>query len=327
LRVFLPSIRLRVSFLVAVVGVVAGVVVPRNAAAAPAGAAADSEEEKLLHEGVDARRQRDDAKALELFQKAYALHASPRAAAQMGLAEIALGRWPASEAHLEEAIAASNDPWIDKNSKSLRETLTRVHQHVGRLEVLGGPTGAEVVIAGEAQGRLPLTKPIRVRAGDVRFEVRAKGYEPETRTVRVEAGQLTRETVVLGADARTALPTRARMAPTSPLALAARDPATAPGGLTGIAAHVGETPRSQAGAGLRTTGVVLGALGVAAVGAGAVFGWKVRSLSDTASGAHQHSPAADINGSRYETLEWIGYGAGAALLIGGVISYLVGASK
>jgi hypothetical protein len=325
--VFLPTMWVRASSLVALVGgfvfVVAGVV-PRTAASAPARAAADSkEEDQLIHEGVDARRQDEDAKALDLFRQAYAMHASPRAAAQMGLAEVALGRWPEAEAHLEEAVAARNEPWIQKNSKSLNETLARVHQQVGRLDVLGGPTGAEVVIGGEAHGHLPLSKPIRVRAGNVRFEVRAKGYEPETRTVKVEPGQLTRETVVLSAEAPATPPPH--------LALVARDPATAPAGLTGVTEQIGETPGSRApsssGAGLRKTGVVLGALGVAAVGAGVVFGLKVRSESDTASSAQQHVVSADTTGHRDETIQWIGYGAGAALLIGGVISYLIGASR
>src|SRR5690242_7609040 len=54
--------------------------------------AADPTEDELIRQGVESRRHRDDAGALATFQKAYELHKSARAAAQMGLAEFALGR-------------------------------------------------------------------------------------------------------------------------------------------------------------------------------------------------------------------------------------------
>src|SRR5262245_36591458 len=188
----------RVLLLLRFVAVAAVLMGASAAHAAGTNAATNKEEDDLIKQGVDARRKQDDAAALELFTKAYAIRQSPRAVAQMGLAEIALGRWVKAEAHLEEALAATGDPWIKKNGKVLSDSLARVRQEVGLLEVLGGPAGAEVVIAGEPQGTLPLAKPIHVRAAaDVRFELRAPGHETAVRTVRVTGGQLTRETVTL----------------------------------------------------------------------------------------------------------------------------------
>ena len=102
----------------------------------------------------------------------------------MGLAEMALGRWPEAEAHLHEALAASSDTWVSKNAGTLKKALANVRQHLGSLQVLGGPSGAEVVVEGEVRGTLPMEQPIPVRAGECRFDVRAPGFEPITRTVQ-----------------------------------------------------------------------------------------------------------------------------------------------
>jgi hypothetical protein len=186
-------------------------------------AAGDPVEDDLIKQGVESRRQHDDVGALALFEKAYQLHHAPRAAAQIGLAEQALGRWIESEAHLGEALAAASDPWIRKNGSALQEALSHVRRQLGDLEVLGGPGGAEIVIEGQVRGTLPLAKAIRVRAGECRFDVRARGYASLSRTVEIAAGVMTRETVNL-----------------SPLI--ASVPAGEAGGATGTPAFTAPTP-------------------------------------------------------------------------------------
>lgn len=310
--------------------VLGSVVLGSLLAAAPAraaAAAADAGEEELLKQGVDARRRGDDVAAHEMFAKAYAVRHSPRAAAQMGLAEIALGRWVEADAHLEEATAAGSDPWIQKNARTLADSLARVRQEVGSLEVLGSPAGAEVVISGEVRGALPLRKPIRVRSGEVRFEVRAPGHETATRTVRVGAGELTRETVVLAPVSTVAAPPpvaggNAGAATTAP-------PVGTPP-TTGTAPPMVQQPAaapSDGGATLRTTGLVLGAAGVAVTAAGLVFGLKARSAGESDSKNTMFDPDGETSGHGYETLQWIGYGVGLALIAGGVTTYVLGARK
>ena len=117
----------------------------------------------------------------------------------MGLAEVALGRWSDAETHLQEALAVSSNAWIQKNGKTLESSLSSVRDHLGSLQVLGEPAGAEVVIEGEVRGTLPMEKPLRVRAGECRFDVRAKGYESVSRSLQISPGDLTRETVKLSA--------------------------------------------------------------------------------------------------------------------------------
>jgi hypothetical protein len=78
--------------------------------------AAESQEDLFIKQGIEGRRLDDDAGALELFTKAYELHHAPRALAQIGLARMALGLWVQAEADLEGALAATDDPWIRKNT-------------------------------------------------------------------------------------------------------------------------------------------------------------------------------------------------------------------
>jgi hypothetical protein len=79
----------------------------------------------------------------------------------------------------------------------LQESLERVGRQLGDLEILGSPEGAAVVVEGEVRGRLPLEKPLRVRVGACRVDVRAPHFVSLTRSLEITAGALTRETVNL----------------------------------------------------------------------------------------------------------------------------------
>jgi hypothetical protein len=151
----------------------------------------------LIKHGVELRRAGRDQEALEQFRRANELAPSPRALAQIGLAEQALGRWPEAEDHVTQALASAQDAWIAKNRATLEKSLADIGEHLGSLDVLGDPPGAEVLVQGRVAGKLPLTRPLRVTAGSVALEVRAADYLPVTRTVTVAAGQLTRESVAL----------------------------------------------------------------------------------------------------------------------------------
>jgi hypothetical protein len=153
--------------------------------------AADAE--GLLREGIALRRVGKDVAALKKFEEANAAQPSARAVAQIGFAEQALGRWGVADRHLRAALAASNDPWVGKNRRSIDQALEMVAQHVGRLEIIGSPAGGEVLVDGESVGQLPLGGPIAATAGGVAIEVRAPGYVSVVRSARIAVGGLTRE--------------------------------------------------------------------------------------------------------------------------------------
>jgi hypothetical protein len=159
--------------------------------------ASPADAEALIQQGVELRRNKKDQAALKLFEQAYAMDKSPKAAAQIGLAEQALGQWARAARRLQEALASKSDPWINKNRSALEEGATVVGRHVGHLEVTGTPLGAEVVVDGEIVGRLPLSEVIPANAGTVAVQVRAPGYLTVTRGASVSAGELTRESVDL----------------------------------------------------------------------------------------------------------------------------------
>jgi hypothetical protein len=248
------------------------------------GARADDErtEDELIRQGVDARLRGADANAFALFTRAYALRKSPRAAAQLGLAEVALGRWPEAETHIVESLRANDDGWIKRNTRALQESLDHVRDELGSLR-------------------------------------RAAGYRPAARTVQVKPRRLWRESVSLSpqlSSATSKVPSSLQpIAATAPDATVTR-PARPP--------EVPEPSPASPGRGARIAGIVAGGLGAGLVGAGVVLGAKARAAGVDASDASMYDPNAVAAGRRDERLQWIAYGAGAALLTGGVISYVVG---
>src|SRR5581483_1627233 len=164
------------------------------ARAAPAvrAAANDAAVEDLLHRGIELRKKGRDAEALDLFRQAYDLGKTPRAEAQVGLAEQALARWPQGANHLREALATA-DPWIQSHRAVLEEALRVAEQHLGRLQISGGVAGATVSLDGEKIGALPIDKPIPLAPGEHRITVEKEAYSTFSSRATVTAGQ----TVVL----------------------------------------------------------------------------------------------------------------------------------
>jgi hypothetical protein len=76
-------------------------------------------------------------------------------------------------------------------------------------------------------------------------------------------------------------------------------------------------PARQSGGSVSVPGVVLTAAGVAAIGGGVAFGLAARSAATAV--ASQYDPSRDSAGKRDATLQWVGYGVGAAALVTGVI--------
>jgi hypothetical protein len=281
----------------------------RGAAAAPAA----DDEDGLIKAGIERRKHQDDAAALELFKKAYGIRHGARAAAQMGLAEMALGQWVEADAHLAEAMDASGDRWVARNRSTLEEARAKVDAHVGNLELLGGPVGAEIVVDDVVRGRLPLERPLRVRVGEQQVTVRAAKYRSVTLTVQVSAAALTRETVHLVA-ALPEPPERPSDQPSRPTV----------GAVPVVVKAPAEDEPQRGSSALRTTGIVLAATGAAAIGAGIYFGLAARQAGIDNSRRDTYDASADSAGKLDHTLQYVGYAAGGALVAVGVTTYLLG---
>jgi hypothetical protein len=129
------------------------------------------------------------------------LQPSPVATAQIGLAHQALGEWVEAEAELQDGLRERSDPWIAKNRTTLEGALAAVRTHLGGVEVVGLPAGAEIFIDGRRVGVAPLASPVRATIGTVALEVRCAGYLPVVRNVSIAADELSRETVTLTREA------------------------------------------------------------------------------------------------------------------------------
>jgi PEGA domain-containing protein len=163
---------------------------------APAGSSAAS---ALIARGIRLRKSGDDRAALAAFAQAYAEAGSLQALAQMALAEQALGRWVLAHAHLEQALAAHTDPWIDAHRATLETAREEIASRLGQLEVSCNVAGALVEVDGEPIGRTPLPRAVPLVVGQSVLKISAPDHFAVTRQVQVDARALARVDVILTA--------------------------------------------------------------------------------------------------------------------------------
>jgi hypothetical protein len=150
--------------------------------------AADPEAARAIEHGLELRRAQRDEEALAEFRRAYAVEATPRARAQIALAEQALGRWRDAEVDLEAALVSQDDNWIAANRNALEITRTELAGHLATLRVTSNIPGAKLRL--NAEPAVPLPQSFRVEAGDVSLRVEAPGFEPVARSQRLTGGEL-----------------------------------------------------------------------------------------------------------------------------------------
>jgi hypothetical protein len=248
----LPRGTLRFSIALAVLALCAAS--PRVARAEEA-----TDDQAHIQRGVELRRTGRDREALDEFEAAWALRKTPRARAQIGLAQQALGHWRDAESALDEALAASGDEWIARYRGSLQKARSVVQNHLAWLYVESKAVGATLSMDGQPDRTLPLDAPLRVEAGDVRFVLQAPGYASAVRTIVVKPNDHVHEIVELAPAADNA------RASTGAAAVGDASVAPTPGLENG----------SQGGGDHRTAGILTfgGAALLALAGVGA---WRVR---------------------------------------------------
>lgn len=217
--------------------------------------------DELIARGVAAREAGRDDDALALFAEAWQGTRSPRARAQMGLAAQALGRWVEACEYLEESLR-TQDPWIARNRAALERAMQTVQQNTGRIELRGGVDGARVFVNDRHVATLPLSAPLRVRAGTAHLRIEREGYLQLVRTVEVRGGGLAREEIELVVATPAERSASRTDAPASAAVVAAtttQRPVERPA----------PTRRERSGSrGLVVVGAVAVGVGVAAIGAG-----------------------------------------------------------
>jgi hypothetical protein len=251
---------------------------------ASAAQAQDRSPDQLIEAGVGARRAGNDEQALVLFTQAWEAGHAPRARAQMGLAEQALGKYVEAKLHLAEALAATGDAWITGRRAALEEALAAVSARLGQLDVRSEQAGARLRINGRDAGALPLAAPLWVMPGTIAVEVSAPGFASSARTLTVTAGQLSRERFELVATAVTATPVRPPP-PVEPDPHPRDDDSTPPEQLRADATPVDTTPVEEpaesGGSVLPVVGWITAGVGVVGVGLGVYFYTARESAAST----------------------------------------------
>lgn len=180
-----------------------------RAQTAPSAAGPSTTADELIANGVAFRKSGQDIEALAAFERAYALHPTARATAQIALAHQALAHWREAERGLLAALNDHADPWVASYRSELEQSLVAVQAHLAWLLVESNVTDSELWIAGQFAGRLPMDDPARVPAGELTIEVRAPGYPPMERHLSADAASRTRAAFVFGPSPTEARPTGA----------------------------------------------------------------------------------------------------------------------
>lgn len=160
---------------------------PAKAPPAPTASTPDPSAEARAHfnQGVTFAKKGEWPKAYAAFLEAWKLKTHPQIALNLGRAEMEIGKYRDSIAHLHYHLehAEAGDP----DMPTSRRWLTESEKKVARLEITVDVAGSEVLVDGVLEGKAPLSGRVLVDPGAHRVEV-VRGTAREARTVEVAQG-------------------------------------------------------------------------------------------------------------------------------------------
>lgn len=293
--------------------------------------------QQLYRQARRAYDQGDHASALRRFRASLAAYDSPNARLYVARSLRELGRLGEAvlEYHLTASAAADLEDYSPRYAETRRaalQELDALRPRVGSLRVLVRPAPPDlaVTVAGREVSAAALDVPLPVTPGTVEVRARAPGFEVAGRTIEVAAGE-SRE-VILELSAREVLADE----PPEPEEAADVDAdgtARLPEGPDGADGARPDRTRPAAARGSESTSSTLGWIGViaggAAVAAGGVLAVlaerQYRDLSnDCGDEPCPASRAGDVDyGRTMDAASIVAFGAGGALLLGGVLWLLL----
>lgn len=293
-------------------------------------AAPAEDPEELIKVGNALRRKGDNLRAVGYIRRAYELAHTPRSAAQLGLVELAVSDFVNAEAHLTEALG-SNDPWVVSNAKTVEDSRKKARSHLLRVEVVGAPADATVVLPEARIVKLPEDGVLYLAPGATKLRVQSIGHksadlevagaEKETRTVRVEMPLEMPAAVAV-------VPALPPKAPEPASAGTEGESASKPSEAAATPAAPAAT--SETGRSLRIAGIVTGAAGVAVAVVGGIVLAKGNSKADEWNQAATNTKPWNPDDENYKTLQATGVGllvGGGVAIATGVALYVVGAKS
>jgi len=154
----------------------------------PDGEPAQGEADRLFEQGVAARKAGKLTEAEALFQKAWALKKTWDIAANLGLAELNLGKLVEGAEHVYFAITELPPSESDTMRENLAKAFAAARPDIAGIDVKCDVDGAEVLVNGTSKGTTPQRRTLMVAPGQVTIEVRKEGYAPERRTLTMQKG-------------------------------------------------------------------------------------------------------------------------------------------
>lgn len=229
-----------------------------------------------------------------------------------------LGKTASAWATFREAASAASAAGQNDRAAIGNDRAQKLMPRLLRLQLelapeLEGLDGLEILRDGKPVARALWGTPIPVDPGEHALEVRAPGHETHRTTFRGEGE---------GKTATLRLPALKRVE-------GAPADATEPAATGSGSAAVGVDATPSDGTAQRTTGLVLGGLGVVGVGVGSFFGLRAiqknKDAEESCSGSSCSTPGGvDLTNDALSAarISNVAFLAGGALLAGGVVLYL-----
>ncbi|MBN2573821.1 MAG: tetratricopeptide repeat protein [Deltaproteobacteria bacterium] len=237
-----------------------------------------------------------------------------------------VGRWDEAAAEFEQAYAARNDPvFIYNMAQAYRRKGDAKHAlELYKNYLIKAPRSPQ---RAEVEERIAT---LQQQVEEAERAARGTASGPAHAPSQVPPAVLSSGPAEPPAAPPPSSPSPEMVASPPPAPAAA--PVSAPEPVAASEAALAQAPTSPPslpstpGKGLRIGGIVCGAAGLAAVGAGFFFSLETDDYSSTVERAPIFNPNFDDRGKLYQTLQWVGYGLGAALVATGAVLYGLGVS-
>ena len=289
--------------------------------------AADEDPEALIQQAVELRRKGDNARAYGYLKRAYDLARTPRSAAQLGLVEHALGRFPDAEVHLGEALATGRSvgrgesipAGVESRGRAQQARSGRDRGGAGRRDPQRGnqsaPSRSHPIASSTWR---PASARLRVEGPGLASVAKTVAVSvSKTVTITVEASQGDRAFAV-GGGGRGNHGRRAVGAPPAAESSAAGGPGASAEARDG--APPAAAPDRSSGRGLRIAGLGIAGGGLA-LGVAGIFvrGAATTKLDAIAGDARNKQPYNESNGN-WQDLDR----AGVAMIVTGGVAVVAG---
>ena len=123
------------------------------------------------------------------FKRAYQIAPTPRAMAQLGLVELALGDFAACERYLSDALA-DDDAWVRSYQKTIEDSRRTARSHLLQIVVTDAPPGTSATVGKGRHAQLGADGVLWLPPDETTVVFAATGFQPKTTTVHGQAGTI-----------------------------------------------------------------------------------------------------------------------------------------